>query len=232
MLERYTLRVANSQDETCSAFCKAVGMKEPFERLQEARKKAGFDSAPDAARAFGWIESTYFSHENGARGLRPPTAEKYAKALRTTPEWLLYGKGKSPPKSSDAPEGGPREIDLVGYVGAGSRAFFEPAGHLGTVTAPFGASEATVAVEIRGDSLGSSFDGWVAFYDDIRRPVTDDQLNRLCVVGLFDGQILVKTIKRARGKGLFHLLSDNATPITDVEIEWAARVRAIVPRGK
>lgn len=222
------MRIAIRQDETSSTFCKAGGMTEPFERLQEARKKAGFPTAPDAARAFGWPETTYFSHENGARGLRPTVAEKYAKAYRVPAEWLLYGKGK-PAKAEDRSG---RTVPLVGYVSAGAAAhFFGDQGDLDEVPAPDGSTESTVAVEIRGESLGALFDRWLVFYDDVKRPITTDQINRLCVVGLADGRILIKKIQKSRGRqGLYHLLSNTEAPILDVEIEWAARVKNMVPR--
>ena len=62
-------------------------------RLQEARRKAGYENATDAARAFGWNPVTYGAHENGGRGLSRQ-AERYAKAFGVTPEWLLYGRNK------------------------------------------------------------------------------------------------------------------------------------------
>jgi hypothetical protein len=101
---------------------------------------------------------------------------------------------------------------------------------LDEVSAPDNATDTTVAVEVRGESLGALFDRWLVFYDDVQRPVTPDQINQLCVVGLADGRIMIKKIQRARGKGLFHLLSNTEGPILDVEIEWAARVRSMVPK--
>lgn len=200
---------------------------EPFERLKKARENAGFAQAVDAARAFGWPESAYISHENGHRGIRPRVAERYAKGLKVTAEWILYGKQSkgSGVKPVD------RQVPLVGYVGAGAAAyFFGDQGDLGSVTAPDGSSETTVAVEIRGESLGALFDRWLVFYDDVRRPVTTDQLNRLCVVSLRDGRILVKKIQKSRSPGLYHLLSNTEAPILDVEIEWAAKVKNMVPQ--
>lgn len=81
-------------------------MDVPFKRLQEARAKAGFSGPTEAARAFGWGISTYLSHENGTRGLRPAVADRYAKAFRVPAEWLLYArwrnklivKGNLPPR--------------------------------------------------------------------------------------------------------------------------------------
>lgn len=63
------------------------------ERLRAARSDAGFKSAAEAADAFGWVVPTYQSHENGSRGFSFDTAEKYARAFKTTTQWLLSGKG-------------------------------------------------------------------------------------------------------------------------------------------
>lgn len=201
-------------------------MKEPFERLQEIRKKREFAEAVDAARAYGWNETTYTSHENGTRGLRPDVAERYAKAFGCSPEWLLYGRGKA----TVAPAVTRRAVQLVGYVGAGAETHFVAPGELGEIEAPEGSSDLTVAVEIRGESLGTFFDRWVVFYDDVRRPVTSDLINRLCVVGLEDGRVLIKKIQKSRYKGLFHLISQSEAPIMDVAIEWAAKVKNMVPK--
>lgn len=201
-------------------------MQEPYERLQKARKNAKFKEATDAANAFGWKVSTYISHENGTRGLRPSVADRYAKALGVHPQWLLYGTGTT--RAIRPPARG--VVPLVGYVAAGATAYFTPAGELGEVTAPENATDSTVAVEIRGDSLGSFFDRWLVFYDDVRRPVTADLIGRLCVVGLEDGRVLIKKPQRSRVKGLFHLLSQTEDPILDAAVEWAARVKSMVPR--
>lgn len=201
---------------------------DPFERLQQARAKAGFENPTDAARAYGWGQSTYISHENGTRGLKPEIAERYAKAFRVPAEWILYGKGRK----AIAENRGTRTVRVVGYVGAGANTyFFDDQGDIDEVPAPDKATDETVAVEVRGESLGALFDRWLVFYDDVHRPVTTDQIGRLCVVGLRDGRIMVKKLQKSRGRnGLFHLLSNTEGPILDVEIEWAARVINMVPR--
>ncbi|MBI1425806.1 MAG: helix-turn-helix domain-containing protein [Gammaproteobacteria bacterium] len=68
--------------------------KEPHDRLQEARKSAGYDNPTDAARAFGWTVSTYLAHENGSRGIRYDVAERYGKAFKVSAAWLLSGNEK------------------------------------------------------------------------------------------------------------------------------------------
>ena len=201
---------------------------EPSDRLRKAREAAGFERAVDAARAYGWGESTYISHENGTRGLKPDVADRYAKAFKVRAEDILYGNRKKAPKDAQPV----RTARVVGYVAAGAEArFFTDQGDIDEVPAPDGSSDETVAVEIRGESLGALFDRWLIFYDDVHRPVTPDQIGRLCVVGLRDGRIMVKKVQKSRGRqGLFHLLSNTEAPLLDVEIEWAARVKNMVPR--
>ncbi len=64
------------------------------ERLQEARIEAGYESATDAAKAFGWNENTYRSNENGHRPPGRKTCIKYARAYRVSIDWLLTGRGQ------------------------------------------------------------------------------------------------------------------------------------------
>lgn len=199
------------------------------DRLRQARIEAGYEQASEAARRFGWKPAGYIHHENGTRKVNPDKAKEYAKAYRKPVEWLLYG---TIPKKAAPPET-PQNVPLVGYVAAGSRAHFFEDMRDGAeqVKAPAEATEDTVAVEVRGESLGPAFDRSKVFYNDVRSPVTDDLLGRLCVVGLDDGRIMVKTLQRSKSRrGLFHLLSNGVEPpILDVVVEWAARVIAIRP---
>jgi hypothetical protein len=66
-------------------------MTTPNERLRSAREKRGYESAAEAARAFGWNENTYASHENGNRGIPQDSAIKYARAFRFSLDWLYLG---------------------------------------------------------------------------------------------------------------------------------------------
>ncbi len=206
-------------------------MTEPFERLQKARAEAGYATAADAAEALGVNPTTYWGHENGSRGIGR-AAQRYAAFFHVSLDWLLTGKG-APRRARTGGE--PRSqatVPLVGYVGAGATTHFfaQDSGQLDEVPAIGPVSEATVAVEIRGDSLGTFFDRWVVYYDDVRRPVTPDLVNKLCVVGLEDGRILIKKVARSKSRGLFHLLSQTEDPILDVSIDWAAKVKNMVPR--
>lgn len=60
-------------------------MTQMHERLAEARRQAGYESATAAAEALGLRPPTYMGHENGSRGLRREAAELYAREKRTAP---------------------------------------------------------------------------------------------------------------------------------------------------
>lgn len=83
-----------SQHEMYCSFCYifVMELKEQYERLAHARSQAGYSKATDAARAFGWNENTYRSHENGTRDISKAAAQKYGKAYKVDPSWLLFGK--------------------------------------------------------------------------------------------------------------------------------------------
>ena len=66
---------------------------ELHERLRAARKAAGYATAIDAAKAFGWNKNTVTSNENGNRTFSREAAERYANAYHVDLGWLLTGKG-------------------------------------------------------------------------------------------------------------------------------------------
>ena len=63
--------------------------EEQGKRLKKLRERRGFDTAADAARAFGWAVTTYQAHENGSRGLKLENARRYAIAFGGTPAYIL-----------------------------------------------------------------------------------------------------------------------------------------------
>ena len=209
------------------------------DRLRIARERL-FPTARVAAQTIGVAVSTYFAHERAedplGRDYGPDQARYYGKRFRVTPEWLLTGFGPGPtgepPIFPEQPDPAIPRVLVMGYVGAGSTAHFYDVdqGNLDEVTPPEGATPSTIAVEIRGESLGTVFNHWLVFYDNIHRPVTPDLIGELCVLGLADGRILIKQLQRGKTKGLFNLISSNDKPILDVEVEWAARVDSIARR--
>lgn len=88
-------------------------MKEPSDRLRELRIKKKYETAADAANAFGWNANTYKSHENGERGIKPNVARKYAAAYGSTAAYILTGDAV--PNTIQ----GVSSIPLEGIVAAG-----------------------------------------------------------------------------------------------------------------
>ena len=69
-------------------------MDTPATRLRAAREAAGFTSAREASIALDLAYETYAQHENGTRGFKNQSAERYARRFRTSVEWLLFGKNE------------------------------------------------------------------------------------------------------------------------------------------
>lgn len=181
---------------------------------------------------------------NATATISLPVIEMFARYLRVHLEWLLNGTGVKELEDQHI-ESSQIAIDdqdpssefigtvpLVGYVGAGAEAHFYAVaqGELDRVPAPTNATKTTVAVEIRGRSVGEMFDRWLVYYDDVRSPITADLIGKLCVVGLPDNRILVKKIRRSKQQGRFDLLSENEPPIEGAAIEWAAKVTQMAPQ--
>lgn len=189
------------------------------------------------------IRSIRRQFEDGRqKGVNAATLQKLARGLGTTPMWLLNEEGPEVPdenlhiESSDIlrdTDDSRKTIRVAGYVGASGEAVYYRFSddQFEYVEPPPGATDQTVAVEVRGGSLGDAFKSWLVFYRDIRSPVTEDLFNSLCVVGLADDRILVKIIKHERD-GSFTLLSNANVepPIKNAQIEWASKVTDMRPR--
>ncbi|HVI30435.1 XRE family transcriptional regulator [Hansschlegelia sp.] len=97
------------QHDLCYTNREGARMDTPAARLIHARELAGFSTAAEAIKRFGWRQSTYMAHENGQNGIRPEPATKYAKAYRVSAAWLLTGEGK--PRRSPVDSFDPFEAD-------------------------------------------------------------------------------------------------------------------------
>lgn len=118
----------------------------------------------------------------------------------------------------------PAIIPVVGHVGAGGEWFLNGSEN-GAIPAPEYATPQTVAVKIRGDSMGSFLNGWYALYDDIRNPPTEDLIGEPCVVWTADGRAMVKVLRRGSYPGVWTLYSGVGDPIEDAKIIAAAKVK-------
>ena len=206
--------------------CVAARMDTPAERLQFLRKRAGFATASDAARAYGWTISTYLGHENGDRSPGRESAKRYAAAFKERWEWILEGGVSNAGADTDT-------VPIVGDVGAGGRINFDGESQGGSDRAPRppGSSQNTVAARVRGDSMpGIAEDQWLIYYEERVASVPDELVGELCVVWLTDDRVYVKKVYRGRDPGTFDLISSGYEPIRNEEVEWSAKVTWIKPR--
>lgn len=197
------------------------------ERLQFLRKKAGYATATEAARAFGWKPPTYLGHENGDRNPSRDTAKRYAAAYKARWEWILEGG-----PLLDAPK--EETVPIVGDVGAGARVIFsgEPQGGHDRAPRPPGSSPNTVAARVRGDSMpGVAENDWLIYYDERVRGLPEEWIGQLCVVWISEDEVYVKKVYRGRESGGYLLVSTGGLPPIEVEeITWSAKVSWIRPR--
>lgn len=92
-------------------------METPGDRLRKLRLDKGFATAAEAARAFGWSQDTYKSHENSVRGIRPDAARKYASAFGSTPGYIL---GISSGREAQQKLAEVTGVPVIGRVNAGA----------------------------------------------------------------------------------------------------------------
>ncbi len=126
-------------------------------------------------------------------------------------------------------------VPVVGFVGASTEInlFGIGQGPMDYVDMPINGTEKTVAVEVRGDSMGQFIeDRFILYYNDIHDPPSESLLGKLCVVSLADDRMLVKRLMPGRRNRHFDLWSVNAGPMIDQEVAWAAEVIWIKPRYK
>jgi transcriptional regulator with XRE-family HTH domain len=185
-----------------------------------AAREAQKITLEDMAESVGISVSQMSRIETGEREPRIGEVQRIARRLRLTVPELI---GEEVPAET---------CPVVGLVSAGSDAIIFSAGQgpFEYVQAPEGSTEKTVAVEIRGKSLGELFEGWLLFYDDIHDPPTASLIGHLCVIGLDDGRVVAKKLRRGQRPSRYNLFSNTEPPIYDAKVIWAARVREMKPR--
>jgi repressor LexA len=121
-------------------------------------------------------------------------------------------------------------VSIVGYIGAGGEVIFEDMGREDTVLRPPGISGTLVALVVRGSSMLPKYkEGDVIYIQRTHDGVLPEYIGEDCAVRLVTGETFIKQLMRGSSDGLFTLISLNAPPIEDVEIEWATLVRFVMP---
>ena len=194
--------------------------------LRAARKRAGL-SQEEVAEKMDLSQQTIGKHERGESPVTIELLVSYAAIYKRDPADLLPGRQS-------------REIPIKGYVGAGQFVAFDDhdsTDGLGMVECPSDLDPArTVAVRVRGDSMAPLIqDGWVLFYSRDPEPDAAAVLGKTCIVKLVgergqEGDTMVRQVRRGPSLGRFNLVPMNGAIIEDAILEWAAPVKAILPR--
>lgn len=201
------------------------------ERLRAARQAAGYASAKDAARAFGWNYNSYGGNENGNAPYSFAKALAYGAAFKVSPEWLYAGRDA--PDADAGALGEPTGVPVIGHVGAdpsGCVLFATGQGTDEFVPLPPGGGHTAVALKVVGHSMpGLAEDGALIYFEDQRTPPSPDMLGHVVVVETDDDQVLVKRLFRGARAGRFDLASIAGPTLHDRRLRWAAHVTAIIP---
>jgi phage repressor protein C with HTH and peptisase S24 domain len=213
------------------------------DRLRRVRALAGYETASDAARAYGWKVSTYLAHENGQNGFKIVAAVKYGRAYHVPPGWLLTGEGPKQPKQ---PKFVPAEIappssslPIMGYIGAGAviEPEFEqvPSESLGQVELPFAVPPDLIGLEVRGESMLPRYEsGDVIVVWREQRGTAEALLGEEAAVRTSEGQRYLKRLLRGPARGTYNLESTNAgaKTIEAVRLDWWSEVYLLFRRAQ
>lgn len=196
-------------------------MEKVGKRIAQLRKRRG-ETQQQFADMLGVTRGAVGNWELG-KGIKRENLILIAERTGVTVDWLAQGANGDAVPSKAA--------TLRGMVGAGSDMILYAEGNETgeMVSAPANATPTTVAVRIRGDSMGKLLAGWYAYYDEARQLHPRDLIGRQCVVGLKDGRVMLKLLEKGQKPKRFDLWSQTQAPIYDAEILWAAEVIALLP---
>ncbi|MEO0870483.1 MAG: S24 family peptidase [Pseudomonadota bacterium] len=180
------------------------------DRIRKSRINAGYETAQEAADAFGWKYATYVGHENGQRGARADSLQRYARAFRVPVEWLLTGKRGgshalvSPNGVTEVPI-----FDIRASAGAGALVEDgEPTGYQPyreAEVARWNADDLAV-IQVGGDSM------WETLHDGDKVLVNRGE-RRIVKPGIYilayESELLVKRCQRDLNDGSVIVSSDN-----------------------
>lgn len=123
-----------------------------------------------------------------------------------------------------------RRVSVVGYIGAGGEIIFEDMGEEDTVLRPPGISGTLIALIVRGSSMLPKYkDGDIIYIQRTHEGLLPEYIGEDCAVRLVTGETYLKQLMKGSIEGRYTLLSLNAPPIEDVEVEWATLVRFVMP---
>lgn len=121
-------------------------------------------------------------------------------------------------------------VPIVGKIGAGGSIIFEDMGNEEMVLRPPGVSGTLIALIVEGSSMLPKYrDGDIIYIQRSHDGILPDYVGEDCAVRLVTGETYIKQIMKGSEEGRWNLISLNAPPMENVDIEWATPVRFIMP---
>lgn len=121
-------------------------------------------------------------------------------------------------------------VPIVGHIGAGGEIIFEDMGADDFVLRPPGISGTLIALVVKGSSMLPKYkDGDIIYIQRTHDGVLPEYIGEDCAVRLAGGETFIKQLIEGNKPGRFTLLSLNAPPMENVEVEWATLVRFVMP---
>lgn len=121
-------------------------------------------------------------------------------------------------------------VQIVGFIGAGGSIVFEEFLSDESAPRPPAISGELEALVVRGDSMLPKYkDGDIIYIQKQHDGLLEDYIGEECAVRLVTGETYLKQLIRGSEPQRFTLLSLNAPPIEDVEVEWATPIAFILP---
>jgi phage repressor protein C with HTH and peptisase S24 domain len=222
-----TIRIGMAEDERQEV------IQARADRLKAYRVAAGFRFRSEAARRYGWGESTYRSHENGTRPIGDDDADRYAEKLsrpgrKISGKDIMYGPAETAPEPA---EQGVLLVPVVGSVGAGATVEpeFEQEGALYEIELPYPVPENLVAFQVEGESMMPRYDdGDVILVWREQKRSLESFYGQEAAVRTSDGRRFIKTILYGKTAQTVNLQSFNAKPIEGVRLEWIGEIYSTI----
>lgn len=121
-------------------------------------------------------------------------------------------------------------VPVAGYIGAGGTIVFEDVGHEETVLRPPGISGSLVALSVRGSSMLPKYrENDIIYIQRGHDGLLADYIGEDCAIRLKSGETYIKQLMLGSMPDRYTLLSLNASPMQDQEVEWATPVMFIMP---
>ncbi len=125
-------------------------------------------------------------------------------------------------------------VPIAGSIGAGGQIAYEDVGEAFepdmSVSRPPGISGKLIALMVRGESMLPRYkDGDILYVQREHDGVLPAYIGEDCAVRLSTGETFVKQLNYGSRPGVFTLMSLNAAPMVDVEIEWATLILFVLP---